>query len=272
MNHFIKIIFPGLDQEKKDLLIAYLGDAGFEGFEEGPNYLYSFCYADKYDEALLSRLSASLSVDFKKELVEEKNWNEQWEQNFKPVQIEDFCVIRAHFHLPVSQVKFNIVITPKMSFGTGHLATTLLMIESMKEIECTGKAILDFGTGTGVLAILAEKMGAANVSAIDNDDWSISNANENILLNGCDRVKIHKADSLDFAESFDIILANINRNVLLSCMDSLKQHLANEGVLVISGLLEGDRGMIEEKANESNLRITSQCQKEGWIVLQLAHS
>ncbi len=272
MNHFIKIIFPGIEQEKKDLLIAYLGDAGFEGFEEGHNYLYAFCDADKYNEALLSRLSASLSVDFKKELVEKTNWNEQWEQNFKPVQIEDFCVIRAHFHPPVSRAKFNIVITPKMSFGTGHHATTFLMIQNMKMIECAGKTILDFGTGTGVLAILAEKMGASKVWAIDNDDWSISNANENILLNDCTRVLIHKADSLDFAENFDIILANINRNVLLSCMRSLKQHLDREGVLIISGLLEGDRAIIEEKAKESNLQITSQRQKEGWISLQLVHT
>lgn len=272
MNHFIKIIFPGIEQEKKDLLIAYLSDAGFDGFEEGQIYLNAFCQADKYDEVLLGRLSASLSVDFKKELVEETNWNEQWEQNCKPVQIEEFCVIRAHFHPPVSQAKFNIVITPKMSFGTGHHATTFLMIQSMKMIECAGKTILDFGTGTGVLAILAEKMGAANVWAIDNDDWSISNANENILLNDCTRVLVHKADFLDFGKNFDIILANINRNVLLSCMGSLKQHLAQEGVLVISRLLEGDRAIIEEKARERNLRITSQRQKEGWISLQLAHS
>lgn len=272
MKQFIKIIFSDIIQEKKELLIAFLVDAGFDGFEEGQNYLYAFCDADRYDEVLLDRLSDSLDVEFRKELIQETIWNEQWEQNFKPVRIEDFCVIRAHFHPPVSQTKFNIVITPKMSFGTGHHATTFLMIQSMKKIECYGKTILDFGTGTGILAILAEKMGAANVRAIDNDDWSISNANENILLNDCSRIIIHKADSLAFAERFDIILANINRNVLLSCMESLKQHLAKEGVLIISGLLEGDKAIIEKKAEENNLRIASQRQKEGWIALQLAHS
>lgn len=271
MNNFIKIIFPELFQEQKELLIAQLSDAGFEGFEEGQTYLYAYCDANKYNEAALGRLSSSLSVDFKKEFVEETNWNEQWEQNFQPVQIENFCVIRAHFHPPVSQTKFNIVITPKMSFGTGHHASTFLMIQCMKEIDCYGKTILDFGTGTGVLAILAEKLGAASVLAIDNDEWSIENANENILLNDCSRVIVHKADSLSFAENYDIILANINRNVLLSGMGSLKQHLAKEGVLLMSGLLEDDRAIIEERAIENNLRISRQYYKEGWVALQLTH-
>lgn len=272
MSNYIKIVFLEIFQEQKDALIALLSDMDFDGFEEGHNFLIAYCKKDNFKEEELVAVAQTLSVRFEKELLEEKNWNEEWEKNFHPVLVEDFCNIRAHFHKQVSGVEYDLVITPKMSFGTGHHATTYMMIQWMKKIDHSEKRVLDFGTGTGVLAILAEKMGAKKIVAIDNDDWSIENAAENILHNNCFRIQLQKADSVSFTDKFDIILANINRSVLLSSMGLLQQHLEDSGVLLISGLLEGDQGAIETAANEKKLIITGQISKEGWISLQLMHN
>lgn len=271
MNDYIKISFNQVTQEQKDLLVAHLSEMGFEGFEEGQSFLICYSSKENFNEDSLKQLAESYSLSFEKELVEKQNWNELWEKNFQPVLVDDFCAIRASFHPEEKNTRFNIVITPKMSFGTGHHATTYMMIKWMKEIEHKGKYVLDFGTGTGVLAILAEKLGASKIEAIDNDDWSIENANENILCNECSRIVLQKADSLDFTSQFDIILANINKNVLLANMEKLKQHLTKEGVLVISGLLEGDRPAIETAANRFNLEVKGQMINNGWISLKLTH-
>ena len=271
MNDYIKITFNEITQDQKDLLVAHLSDMGFEGFEEGKNWLICYSNNENFKEESLKQLAELYSLRFEKEIIEKQNWNELWEKNFQPVLVDDFCAIRASFHPEEKNTRFNIVITPKMSFGTGHHATTYMMIKWMKEIDHKGKSVLDFGTGTGVLAILAEKLGSSKIAAIDNDDWSIENANENILYNECSRIELHKADSLDFAQPFDIILANINKNVLLGNMEKLQQHLAKEGVLVISGLLEGDRPAIETAANRCKLAVNGQMINNGWISLKLTH-
>lgn len=271
MNDYIKITFNEITQEQKDLLVAHLSDMGFEGFEEGQTFLICYSSNENFNEEALKQLMELYSLHFEKEIIEMQNWNELWEKNFQPVFVDDFCAIRASFHPEEKNTRFNIVITPKMSFGTGHHATTYMMIKWMEEIDHKGKSVLDFGTGTGVLAILAEKLGAATIEAIDNDDWSIENANENILCNECSRIVLHKADSLDFMGQYDIILANINKNVLLANMEKLQQHLAKEGVLVISGLLEGDRQAIETAANKYKLAVNGQMKNNGWISLKLTH-
>ena len=271
MNDYIKISFNGVTQEQKDLLVALLSEMGFEGFEEGQTYLICYSSKENFNEEALTEQTELFSLRFEKEIVEKQNWNEIWEKNFQPVLVDDFCAIRASFHPEEKNTLFNIEITPKMSFGTGHHATTYMMIKWMKEIDHKGKSVLDFGTGTGVLAILAEKLGASKIDAIDNDDWSIENANENILCNECSRIELQKADSLDFTGQFDIILANINKNVLLANMERLQQHLAKEGVLVISGLLEGDRSAIETAANRFKLAVEGQMINNGWISLKLTH-
>jgi len=272
MNDYIKISFTRVNQEQKDLLVAHLNEIGFEGFEEGQTWLICYCSKENFNEEALSQLAESYSLSFEKEIIEKQNWNELWEKSFQPVVVDDFCTIRASFHPEENNTRFNIVITPKMSFGTGHHATTYMMIKWMKEIDHKEKSVLDFGTGTGVLAILAEKLGASKIAAIDNDDWSIENANENILGNNCSRILLQKADSLDFAGQFNIILANINKNVLLANMEKLQQHLAKEGVLIISGLLEGDRPAIESTANKCKLAVNGQMINNGWISLKLAHN
>ncbi len=134
---------------------------------------------------MLNDLTSSLQLSFSKTIIEETNWNQVWESNFDPVIVDDFVAVRAHFHEPIKNVQHEIVITPKMSFGTGHHATTYMMMQQMRELDFAGKNVFDFGTGTGVLAILAEKLGAQKVIAIDNDDWSIENADENVKRNNC---------------------------------------------------------------------------------------
>ena len=180
-----------------------------------------------------------------------------------------FCAVRASFHEPVPGVEHEIIITPKMSFGTGHHATTYIMIQFLQQLDIKGKRVLDFGTGTGILAILAERLGATGVTAIDNDDWSIENAAENIAVNKCTGIKLSKAGDLKELGHFDVILANINRHVLLANMLDLKQHLALGGVLILSGLLPDDAPVIEAKAAENDLGIFEQKNYNNWIGLLL---
>ena len=266
---YIKIIFSDLVQDQKDRLIALLAEAGMDGFEEGHSYLVAYREAWVFNEKEIMDIATSLALPFEKEIIPETNWNTEWEKNFEPVQVEEFCIIRAEFHLPVKDVVHDIIITPKMSFGTGHHATTYMMIQWMREIDCRNKSVLDFGTGTGILAILAEKLRAQKVLAIDSDQWSIENAAENIMINNCSVIQLQKSDFVDFNEKFDIILANINKNVLIKGMLQLRQHLEKGGVLVISGLLIGDREDIIEEADRNSLVFSGESQKDGWISIQL---
>lgn len=272
MKYYTKIIFDELNNEQKEVLLALLSEAGFTGFEEVAQTLMAFIPEESYDEEVLNNLPATFTVNFRKERVQEENWNAKWEQDFQPVQVDDFCGIRASFHEPLPGVKFDILITPKMSFGTGHHATTYLMVEYMRSLDLQHKTVLDFGTGTGVLAILASKMGAGPIVAIDNDDWSITNAAENFILNHCDHIHLEKADKLEMHRHFDVILANINRNVLLANMEAMKQHLKPGGVLIMSGLLKGDHPVIESSARLSGLSIQAEKDKDGWIALSLSMS
>lgn len=270
MDRYVRISFENLDTEQKEILIACLGDMGYEGFEEEPGKLMAYIGEPAFDADSLHSLTSGLSVSWQQELIEPRNWNQLWEENFQPVQVGDFCCVRASFHDPAPGCRFDIIITPKMSFGTGHHATTYMMMETMKELSFEGNSVLDFGTGTGVLAILAEKMGASLINAIDNDDWSIENAAENILLNQCYKIVLQKADRLSFPGRFNIILANINRNVLLARMDSIQQHLTPGGVVIMSGLLEGDKEIITGKAEAAGLVLKGKKSREGWISLQFS--
>ena len=269
MPDYIQIKFSNLPPEKQDVLIALLDNAGYEGYEEGAGFLSAFIPQEKFDESALSEIESQQQIIAAKEIVKEKNWNEEWEKNFEPVIIGDFCAIRAEFHRPIPGVEHEIIITPKMSFGTGHHATTYLMIRFMQQLDIKGKRLLDFGTGTGILAILADQLGASGVTAIDNDDWSIENALENITVNQCKAIKLSKADNLKELGHFDVILANINRHVILANLLDLKQHLAPGGVLILSGLLPDDAPVIEAKAAENDLRIYEQKKHNNWIGLLL---
>lgn len=267
MQNYIHLKFQPVTKEQQEILVAQLSELNFEGFEEGVNYTSAFIPEDLYNEAAAYELVAGTNTAITKEVIAPKNWNAEWEENFQPVIIDEFCGIRAHFHAPLQNVQHEIIITPKMSFGTGHHATTHLMIQSMQQFDFNGKHVLDFGTGTGVLAILAERLGANPILAIDNDEWSITNAEENIALNHCSNITIQQADVLQMSTEFDIILANINKHVLIANMEGIKQHLTLDGVVIMSGLLIGDRPDIEKCAVNNGLKVL-ECKTRGdWMCL-----
>ena len=272
MDAFIKLSVHTTLAAEKDLIIGILSEAGFDGFEEEQHMLHAYISAEHFDEANVKGVLQPHGIVFSVEVIASKNWNDEWEKNFKPVFVDKFCCIRASFHPPGSGIKHDIVITPRMSFGTGHHATTYLMLRQMQNINFQNKFVLDFGTGTGVLAILAEKLGARDILALDNDKWSIENAGENIRENNCLKVRIEESGNINSSGQLDIILANINRNVLIEQMINLSQHLKKEGVLLLSGLLSGDKDKIETAAMKSGLKIEEENEMEGWIVLQLIHS
>jgi ribosomal protein L11 methyltransferase len=173
-------------------------------------------------------------------LIKAENWNQQWEASFQPVLIAGNVFIRADFHDPNKNARYDIVITPKMSFGTGHHETTMMMIEAMCDLDCIGKSFLDFGTGTGVLAIFAEKLGAESVTAIDCDSWSIANAKENIARNNCKRISLIQKDNIPTGNEYDVIVSNINKNIILDSFHEFSNGLKKGGALVVSGLLDSD--------------------------------
>ena len=251
--------------ELQEVLIALLADSGYDGFEQQDELLKAYVTEPLFDEDFLK----SLGVEYIVARIEERNWNEQWEKSFQPVIIEDFCAVRAHFHDPIPGVAYELVITPKMSFGTGHHATTYMMLQAMRQLPLQGKRILDFGTGTGVLAILAAKLGAGPILAIDNDDWSIANARENAEANGCGAILIEKCDQLEnLPGPFDVILANINKHVILEQLSQMEQQLAKGGVILLSGLLQNDSEDIENEAAKTNLSISVGTVKDNWILMK----
>jgi ribosomal protein L11 methyltransferase len=269
MTNYIEIIFPVSKQSEKDVLIAQLSIRGFEGFEEERNSLKAFIREEDFDEQELTAFAGEQQLSFTRSAIENKNWNAEWEANFQPVVIDGFCAVRAAFHPPVPGVAHDIIVTPKMSFGTGHHATTYMMVQAMARPVFAGKTVFDFGTGTGVLAILAEKLGALSITAIDNDDNSIENAAENLAANGCRHCELFKAASTEGLGQFDIILANINRNVILQNLLHIKQHLRDGGVVLLSGLLKDDQPQVLAEAEKQGLMLTGRLEKEGWICLEM---
>jgi ribosomal protein L11 methyltransferase len=268
----IQITIPGLSADLREILIAVLCESGYEGFEEEEKeVLHAFIGEDDFDPAVLDMMVAPWNLAYQKNLIPKKNWNDEWERNFHPVIVGNFCAVRAFFHKPVTGVQHELVITPKMSFGTGHHATTFMMMEAMQGLDFAGKSVLDFGTGTGVLAILAEQLGAERVLAIDLDDWSIENARENIAENRCVHIAIEKNETILSNELFSIILANINKNVILQELDAMKQHLSDGGVILLSGLLQEDQAELERKAGQHHLAISynGRMTKGNWICLKL---
>ncbi len=255
------------ETEQKEILIALLTHAGADGFEEEKGMLKVFITEENYNESEYAKIIGQNNLKYSKSIIKERNWNAEWESDFKPVLIGKFCMIRAIFYQPDNSVKHDIIITPKMSFGTGHHATTYLMVEAMERLGFTGKTVFDFGTGTGILAVLAEKCGAKSIAAIDNDEWSISNAIENFNANNCHKILLSNDKQLPEKGAYDVILANINRNIILEHLASIKQHLALNGVVLLSGLLAGDEPVIITEAQRNNLKLLKKTEMNGWICL-----
>ncbi len=265
--NYLQIEFETMKEGESDILVALLTEAGFESFEEKENSLLAYIKEEDFIEAVLEDILHVIPVTYARTVTPQQNWNAQWESSFEPIMVNDFVAIRAGFHNAIQQVKYEIIITPKMSFGTGHHATTYMMMEQMEGIDFVNKSVVDFGTGTALLAILAEKMGASVIDAIDNDDWSIENAGENIATNNCFKIDIHKADTIASGKIYDIILANINLNVIQSNMQAINAAGKKGSKLLISGFLKSDEEVLLRSFSEYGIIHHKTCQKGEWISL-----
>ncbi len=254
--------------------MALLSTLNFTGFEETEEAVIAYTEEAEYDEQGLQEIAEGLQLPFQKEVLAQRNWNEEWEKNFEPVIIDGFCSVRADFHPQPANVAYDIVITPKMSFGTGHHATTALMMTFMRELDFNQKQVFDFGTGTGILAILAEMLGADQVFAIDNDEWSFENAQENCIRNKTGKIIVQQATADDIPEStqFDIILANINRHILLAYMDKMASLLKDRGVLLLSGILPEDVDIISAAAATAGFIYQKERTERNWVCMQFSRA
>lgn len=266
MKNFIKIEFEPTSQETCEILMAELSENNFYAFEQIENVLFAYIQEEDFDEEKL-KIVLPENTAYKYSVIEERNWNQEWESKLQPVTINGFAGIRASFHEPLKNVEHEIIITPKMSFGTGHHATTFLMIGLMKKINFKNKTVLDFGTGTGILAILAEKLGATLITAIDYDEWSIDNTLENIEANNCNRIILEKRDNIIGLTNVDVILANINLNVLEVNAENLSILLQPGSLLIVSGFLSKDEEAIVTIFVKNRFVKKHISQKDGWIAL-----
>lgn len=258
-----------------DLLAASLGEIGFESFTETEEGFDAYIPAKKMNKDEIAQVIESFpyarNIRFADEKLEDKDWNEEWEKHFfEPIIIENECVIHSSFHKDVPKLKYDIIINPKMSFGSGHHETTGLMIAEMLHQNLVDKTVLDMGCGTSVLAILASLKGAAAVTAIDIDDWCVENSKENIQLNNIKNIEVQLGDvSLLKSKHFDVILANINRNILLNDMPAYADCLPVGGILFMSGFYSEDVPLIQEQANQCGLEMNYSKQKNNWALVKV---
>ncbi len=263
------------DSEFSEILQAEISEAGFDTFMEIDNGFEAYAEEENFNkevlQEILQKYSAVTPITFYQDKIEKKNWNEEWEKNYEPVIVDDSVIIRASFHQPAKNYPYNIIITPKMSFGTGHHQTTHLMVKTQLEIDHKNKIVMDAGCGTAVLAIMAAKLGAKKIEAFDIDEWSVINGQENAEINRCDNVTIRqgKISDLTFEDDFDIILANINKNILLQEMHQYAAYLKPGGLLLLSGFYEKDIPDLLQSASPYNLQRVTSHERESWVSLLL---
>ncbi|TYP73541.1 50S ribosomal protein L11 methyltransferase [Aquimarina intermedia] len=256
-------------QPASDILIAELGAVGFESFVETEEGVEAYIQKQEWNDAILEGIeilsSDNFKITFTYEEIEQVNWNIEWEKNFDPILVDDICSVRAPFHKQ-PDVKYDILIEPKMSFGTGHHETTHMMIQHILENGFENKTVLDMGCGTGVLAILAEMRGAIAVDAIDIDNWCYVNTMENVTRNLAKKVQVFEGDaSLLTGRNYDIIIANINRNILLEDIATYSKCLNTNGQLFLSGFYEEDLEIINAACERNKLKFISSKKRNNWI-------
>ncbi|MFB0926198.1 MAG: 50S ribosomal protein L11 methyltransferase [Vicingaceae bacterium] len=257
----------------RDILIAELAEIGFESFVETEIGVEAYIQKDDFKEDLISTMGIISNTDFTityvTKLIADQNWNAEWEKNFDLINVENKCIIRAPFHNKIDSVEFDVVIDPKMSFGTGHHETTYLMIKRLLTLDLTHKKVLDMGCGTGVLAILAKMKNADRVEAIDIDEWAYNNTIENIRNNNCEDIIVKMGGAERIDDEFNVIIANINRNILLKNMAVYVKALQKNGILLLSGFFSSDKEVLLEATSQLNLELIYTESKNDWTILHL---
>ncbi len=296
-KEYIQIAFDFENQDQLEILVAQLSNLGFDGFNEeeaatsinngvgmssvlgtsaglgeGAGHCKTFILQQDYManniENELNNIFSLHNLKYSKSIIKEENWNAVWESNFEPVRVGDFVGIRANFHPSFDpKVQYEIQITPKMSFGTGHHATTFTVMQLMENLDFRGKSVYDFGTGTGILAILAEMLGASEVLAVDNDPWCIENSEENLQANGSSKITIQLVDAAFQPRDFDIIIANVNRHIIEANLEALSQVSNSNSTLILSGLLIEDQDDIISLAQKNNWQFIQSQPLDGWVSL-----
>jgi len=296
-KEYIQIAFDFENQDQLEILVAQLSHLGFDGFNEeeaatsinngvgmssvlgtsaglgeGAGHCKTFILQQDYMvhniENELNNIFSLHNLKYSKSIIKEENWNAVWESNFEPVRVGDFVGIRANFHPSFDpKVQYEIQITPKMSFGTGHHATTFTVMQLMENLDFRGKSVYDFGTGTGILAILAEMLGASEVLAVDNDPWCIENSEENLQANGSSKITIQLVDAAFQPRDFDIIIANVNRHIIEANLEALSQVSNSNSTLILSGLLIEDQDDIISLVQKNNWQCIQSQPLDGWVSL-----
>ena len=254
-----------------EMLIAQLGYVGFESFVEQDYGVTAYIQKQEWNSKILEDVfmlnSNEFNITFEYNEIAQTNWNEEWEKNFNPIQVDDLVSIRAPFHTNPS-LQFDIVIEPKMSFGTGHHETTHMMVQHLLALDLDTKKVLDMGCGTGILAIFAEMKGAKPIDAIDIDSWCYENSLENIQRNNCNHITVYEGDASVLKEKYDVIIANINRNILLSDMKTYTDCLNENGVLLLSGFYKEDIVIIEDEVTKHGVTFEKMIQRNNWVALK----
>jgi len=272
------IIYIGYDfkvtpiQPGVEILIAELGYAGFESFVETEEGVTAYIQKEEWNASILDEIqilnSEEFQIDFTFNEIEQTNWNEEWEKNFSPIVVDNVCTVRAPFH-EKPKTKYDIIIEPKMSFGTGHHETTHMMIQHILKNDFTKKTVLDMGCGTGVLAILAEIKGAKLLDAVDYDNWCYLNSLENVERNNCKNITVIEGDaSVLNGKKYDIIIANINRNILLNDLGTYVSCLNKGGLLFLSGFYNDDIPVIQEECEKHMLKFNEKLERNHWVALK----
>lgn len=255
-----------------EILIAELGNVGFESFVETEDGVTAYIQEEDWNANILDTIfilnSEEFQIEYQQNKVAQTNWNAEWEKNFSPIVVDDLVSVRAPFH-ENPNLQYDIVIEPKMSFGTGHHETTHMMIQHLINLNLKDKKTLDMGCGTGILAIFAEMKGAKPIDAIDIDNWCYLNSIENVERNNCNHITVYEGDATLLKDkNYDIIIANINRNILLNDLATYSNCLSKGGILLLSGFYTEDIPIIHKEATHHSLKLISQIERNNWVSLQ----
>jgi len=272
-NIYIEYNFTVTPKEPgTEILIAELGNSGFESFVENENGVTAYIQKNDWNSAILNPIfilsSDEFSIEYQQKEVAQTNWNAEWEKNFEQITVDNLVSIRAPFHQNPN-LEYDIVIEPKMSFGTGHHETTHMMVQHLLQLDLTNKKVLDMGCGTGILAIFAEMKGAKLIDAIDIDNWCYLNSIENVERNNCKNISVFEGDaSLLIHKKYDVIIANINRNILLKDMETYTRCLHTNGTLLLSGFYKEDIPIIDAEVSKYGLEKETIIERNNWVSLK----